>query len=54
MHEYPNASNPYDSLGEAYMTAGKKELALKNYEKSVELNPNNKNGVEMLKKLKGE
>src|SRR5579859_2717439 len=54
VQEYPNASNPYDSLGEAYMTAGKKELAIKNYEKSVELNPNNKNGVEMLKKLKGE
>jgi tetratricopeptide (TPR) repeat protein len=54
VQEYPNDSNPYDSLGEAYMTAGKKELAIKNYEKSVELNPNNKNGVEMLKKLKGE
>lgn len=54
VQEYPNASNPYDSLGEAYMTAGKKDLAIKNYEKSVELNPDNKNGVEMLKKLKGE
>ncbi len=54
VQEYPNASNPYDSLGEAYMTAGKKDLAIKNYEKSVELNPNNKSGVEMLKKLKGE
>jgi len=36
------------------MNAGKKDLAIKNYEKSVELNPNNKNGVETLKKLKGE
>jgi CubicO group peptidase (beta-lactamase class C family) len=54
VQEYPNASNPYDSLGEAYMTAGKKDLAIKNYEKSVELNPENKNGIEMLKKLKGE
>jgi tetratricopeptide (TPR) repeat protein len=54
VQEYPNASNPYDSLGEAYMIAGQKDLAIKNYEKSVELNPNNKNGVEMLKKLKGE
>jgi CubicO group peptidase (beta-lactamase class C family) len=53
VREYPNASNPYDSLGEAYMAAGKKDLAIKNYEKSVELNPANKNGVEMLKKLKG-
>lgn len=54
VQEYPNASNPYDSLGEAYMAAGKKELAIKNYEKSLELNPENKNGAEMLKKLKGE
>ena len=54
VREYPNASNPYDSLGEAYMNAGQKDLAIKNYEKSVELNPNNKNGVEMLKKLKSQ
>jgi tetratricopeptide (TPR) repeat protein len=54
VQEYPNASNPYDSLGEAYMSAGKKDLAIKNYEKSVELNPKNTNGVDMLKKLKGE
>lgn len=54
VEEYPNSSNPYDSLGEAYMTAGQKDLAIKNYEKSVELNPKNTNGVEMLKKLKGE
>ena len=51
---YPQASNAYDSLGEAYMTAGKKDLAIKNYEKSVELNPENTNGVAMLKKLKAE
>jgi len=54
VQEYPNASNPYDSLAEAYMIAGQKDLAIKNYEKSVELNPNNKNGLENLKKLKGE
>jgi CubicO group peptidase (beta-lactamase class C family) len=48
---YPNAWNTYDSLGEAYMTNGDKELAIANYEKSLELNPNNSNGAEMLKKL---
>ncbi len=31
---------------------GEKELAIKNYEKSVELNPNNRNGINALKKLK--
>ena len=38
---YPDAYNTYDSLGEAYMTAGNKELAIKNYGKSAELNPDN-------------
>ena len=33
---------------------GEKELAIKNYEKSLELNANNSNAVEMLKKLKAE
>ena len=42
----------YDSLGEAYMKAGEKELAIQNYEKSLQLDPKNMNAVEMLKKLK--
>ncbi|MGI8835251.1 MAG: amidohydrolase family protein [Pyrinomonadaceae bacterium] len=48
---FPKSSNVYDSLGEAYMENGNKELAIKNYQKSVELNPKNTNGIEMLKKL---
>jgi len=48
---FPESSNVYDSLGEAYMINGDKEFAIKNYEKSLELNPDNKNAIEMLKKL---
>jgi len=44
MEVYPDVFNPYDSLGEAYMADGQKELAIKNYRKSVELNPDNVNG----------
>jgi len=51
--EYPKSWNVYDSLGEAYMKNGDKELAIKNYEKSLELNPENENGKMMLKKLLG-
>lgn len=51
VEEYPNASNPYDSLGEAYMAAGEKEAAKRNYRKSLELNPENNNAADMLKKL---
>ena len=48
---YPKAFNTYDSLGEAYMVSGNNELAIQNYKKSVELNPENTNGVETLKRL---
>jgi tetratricopeptide (TPR) repeat protein len=49
---FPKAWNPYDSLGEAYAKAGKKDLAIKNYEMSIKLNPNNDNGKKMLEKIK--
>ena len=51
--EYPKSWNVYDSLGEAYMKNGDKELAIQNYEKSIELNPDNENGKMMLKRLLG-
>jgi CubicO group peptidase (beta-lactamase class C family) len=49
---YPESFNVYDSLGEAYMENGDKELAIENYEKSLELNPDNENGKKKLEKLK--
>lgn len=49
---FPDSFNTYDSLGEAYVAAGEKELAIQNYEKSVQLNPNSQSGIEALKKLK--
>jgi tetratricopeptide (TPR) repeat protein len=48
---YPEAANTYDSLGEAYMINGNKELAIKNYTRSLELNPDNTNAMKKLKKL---
>jgi len=52
VEDYPQSGNVYDSLGEAYMKIGQKELAIQNYEKSLQLDPKNKNAMEMLKKLK--
>jgi len=49
---FPQSSNVYDSLGEAYMKSGEKQNAIINYKKSLELNPDNNNAKEMLKKLK--
>jgi CubicO group peptidase (beta-lactamase class C family)/uncharacterized protein YneR len=51
MEEFPDSSNVYDSYAEALMEMGQNEEAIKNYKKSVEMNPNNQNGIEMLKKL---
>ena len=48
---FPTSSNAYDSLAEAYMDDGDKDMAIKNYKKSLELDPTNVNAVEKLKKL---
>ena len=51
VREFPSSFNAYDSLGEAYMQAGQKESAIRNYRKSVELNPENKNSAAILRVL---
>ena len=51
---YPESSNVYDSLGEAYMINGDKTPAIENYEKSLKLNPGNTNAVEKLKSLRAQ
>ncbi|HEU4834983.1 MAG TPA: serine hydrolase [Pyrinomonadaceae bacterium] len=48
---YPQGFNTYDSLAEAYMTINERDLAIQNYKKSLELNPNNTNATEILKRL---
>ena len=48
---YPQSANVYDSLAEAYMLSGNKELAIKNYKKSLELNPANENAARLIKSL---
>ena len=49
--KYPDSSNVYDSLGEAYMVQGDTSLAIENYEKSVILDPGNEHGKRQLKIL---
>lgn len=49
---FPQAWNVYDSLAEAYAGKGETELAIKNYERSLELNPDNQNAKDRLKDLK--
>jgi CubicO group peptidase (beta-lactamase class C family) len=54
VQDYPKYWNAYDSLGEASMKAGQKDLAIQSYEESVELKPDNQGGIDALKKLKGQ
>lgn len=48
---YPSSSNVYDSVAEAYAANGHLDLAIKNYKRSLELDPKNTNAVQQLKKL---
>ena len=51
VEEFPSSFNAYDSYGESLMKLGKNDLAIKNYRKSVALNPNNQSGINALKEL---
>lgn len=48
---YPQSSNVYDSLGEAYLLHGDNRLAIANYARSLQLNPKNRGAVVALQKL---
>ncbi len=50
--DYPASYNVWDSLAEALMENGDKAPAIRYYEKSLVLNPDNKNAVDQLKKLR--
>jgi len=49
--EFPNDGNPYDSLGEAYLINEEYDLALRNYTKSLALNPKNTNAENMIEEI---
>ncbi len=49
---YPNSSNLFDSLAEAYLYVGNKEKAMENFDKSLELNSQNQNAIDRLKQLR--
>ncbi|MBV9217747.1 MAG: tetratricopeptide repeat protein [Acidobacteria bacterium] len=49
----PNSANVYDSVGDAYQAAGRKDDAIKAYEKALSIDPNYQSSRESLRKLKG-
>ena len=48
---FPKSGNVYDSLGEAYLADGDKNLAIINYKKSIELDPSNEGGKKALAEI---
>jgi len=48
---FPGSWNAWDSLAEAYMTAGHRAKAIEYYRKSLELNPQNGNATQRLREL---
>ncbi len=53
LEAFPQSWNVYDSLAEAYAAKGQKALAIKNYAHSIELNPENVNGIKKLHEIAG-
>lgn len=51
VESFPQSFNVYDSRGEAYMKLGDKAAAIRDYKKSLELNPRNTGGIDKLKEL---
>ena len=49
--EFPNEANGYDSLGEAYLLNKNYDLALKNYNKAIELGGTDGNAKKMVVKI---
>lgn len=48
---YPQAFNTYDSLAEAYEAVNERDLAIQNYKKSLELNPQHTGAADALKRM---
>jgi tetratricopeptide (TPR) repeat protein len=49
--EHPASSNAFDSLGEGYLRAGRREEAIRSYRRSLELDPENGNAAAQLRAL---
>ena len=52
VESFPKSANAHDSLGEAFMLGGDRELAVESYEMVLRLDPGNANAKAMLEKLR--
>ncbi|HEX4944819.1 MAG TPA: tetratricopeptide repeat protein, partial [Usitatibacteraceae bacterium] len=52
VEEHATAANTHDSLGEAYATRGNWALAIRSYERSLQLDRRNRNAAQRLEQLR--
>jgi tetratricopeptide (TPR) repeat protein len=50
---YPRSANVYDSLGDAYEAAGKKDEAIKSFERALAIDPSYPSSLAAVQRLKG-
>lgn len=50
---HPGSANAHDSLGEAYLAAGERELAIASFERALAIEPNHKSSGTALRRLTG-
>ena len=50
---FPTAYNTWDSLAEVHMELGNDDEAIRFYERSLELNPDNANATAMIARIRG-
>lgn len=53
VRDFPNSANAFDSLGDGYAAAGRRDDAIKAYEKALSIDPNFASSADSLRKLKG-
>lgn len=51
--QFPASANAWDSLAEGVLAAGDRERAIEYYEKSLELDPDNRDAAEKLREIRG-
>ena len=51
---FPESANTWDSLAEAIMASGDREMAVRFYRRSLELDPDNRNAAHIIERMSGE
>ncbi len=51
---FPESANTWDSLAEATLAKGDREMALRYYRRSLDLDPENRNAAHMIQRMTGE